>query len=709
MKPSAVGATLLATSLLLAAGTRLQARQSKQAKDTTHVVVLDRIPVTVARGTAPLARLPAAFAHVGADAIGGAQATVGVDESLSRVPGIFVNNRYNFSLGPRISMRGLGSRAAFGVRGIRVLADGIPLTMPDGQTNLNNLELGTADRIEVMRGPASSLYGNAAGGVISISTEAPPARFASQVRVLGGDAGRAGGGLDALYKLQAAAGGPMGNSGGGWIASLSRMQTDGFRDFSRAEQTLLNVVARQPLGTNSRITGVVNLWDSPVAESPGALPLDSVRRNRDMAWPANVRSKAGEADRQGQVGLAFAHAMGGNRLDIATYGLQRDIRNALAFGYIDLTRKGGGLRASWAGGPAGGRFAVTAGTDIEYASDDRREFDNNGGTPGTLRRDQQDEVGTAAPFVQLLLSLAPRLDMLLGARYDAVRFTTTDRFLSDGRDDSGERTLSATSPMAGLSFELTHALHVYGNVATAFQTPTTTELINAPPATGQSCCPGGFNTNLQPQRAVSFEAGARGGVGRFDLDLAAYHMKVRHTIVPFQVADGEGREFFRNAGESRHNGLELAASTHLGPHVVSLAWTLTDFIFIDDGDPTTAYEGNQLPGVPRQHVFAGLQLRPVHTLHLDAEMEHTGRYFANDANEATAVNDAATVLNLRLRFDARIGGVSAQPFLALNNATDTRYNSSVVVNAAARRYYEPAPRRNFYLGLAMAAGPWPGS
>jgi iron complex outermembrane receptor protein len=677
-------------------------------QDTSRIVPLDSVRVTVTRGTVPLERMPAAASVVGIGDIRGGQATVGLDESLDRIPGVFVNNRYNFSLGARISMRGLGSRAAFGVRGVRVMADGIPLTMPDGQSNLNNLELGAAGRIDVVRGPASALYGNAAGGVISIETEAAPQVFSTEARALGGNAGRDGFGLGRFFKLQAKAGGRLHE--GGFVGSVSHMQTEGYRNYSAAEQTLLNVVARHPIGEASRLSVVVNAFDSPVAESPGALPIDSVRRNPRMAWPANARTLSGEATTQLQVGVGIAHILGNTRLDISAYALGRDVDNALAFGFIDLSRRAGGLRATYAGSPAGERVAVTAGVDVEWQSDDRREFDNVNGGPGDeLRRDQRDQVFAIAPFAQTLVQLAPRADLLLGVRYDAVRFETSDAFMGDARDDSGNRTLSALSPMAGLTFAASERIRLYGNVATAFQTPTTTELINAPPEGSTPCCPGGFNADLDPQRALSFEVGARGRVGRFAIDFAAYHMNVDRTIVPFQVADGEGREFFRNAGESRHRGLELSASTPLGRHLATLAYTFNDFVFIDDGDSMVDFEGNRLPGVPRHHVFAGLRLRPADALQVDIEVDHTGEYFANDANEDSAVNDAATVVDLRLQYDTRLGGIAARPFLAVGNLTNTRYNSSVVVNAFGRRYYEPAPRRSFHVGFAVATGAWPGN
>jgi iron complex outermembrane receptor protein len=185
-------------------------------------------------------------------------------------------------------------------------------------------------------------------------------------------------------------------------------------------------------------------------------------------------------------------------------------------------------------------------------------------------------------------------------------------------------------------------------------------------------------------------------------------MNVDNTIVPFQVEGIDGREFFRNAGKTRHRGLELAASTNIGRHAVEAAYTLNDFVFLDDGDPDNDFEENRVPGVPRHNLFAGLRLTPIERLRLDFDLQHIGKQATEDANDPAFFNEAATVLDARLLFQARLGGWHANPFIALNNVTDERYNASVVVNAVGRRYFEPAPGRNLYLGLSLGSPGWTG-
>lgn len=672
-------------------------------RDTSRAVVgLDSLHISVTRELGGIESAPAAITRIDAATIRDGRLTVGLDESLARVPGLVVNNRYNFSLGSRISIRGFGSRSAFGVRGIRVIADGIPLTMPDGQTNLNSLDLGAASHIDVIRGPASSLYGNAAGGVIAIESEQPPPDPAASARLTfgtlsSGDPGN-------LRKLQAKTGGARGNVGG--LVSVSRLDVDGFRDFSRARQTVVNVMGRYTPDPASRLSVVFNIADSPVAQSPGALPIDSARLRPTIAWPNNKRTGSGEATTHVQGGLAYSRLAGGGRFDAAAYALSRDVDNALPFGYILLERTGGGARGTYAGTVdiASMPLAVSVGADAELQRDARREYDNVGGARGNdLRRDQVDRVASVGPFAQARLSLNDALSLAAGVRYDAIRFETSDAFPGDG-DDSGERTLHALSPHAGAIVSLSERVDIFANVATSFQTPTTTELINAPPAPGQSCCPGGFNADLDPERARSVEVGVRAAAGPVRIDAAAYAMTVRNTIVPFQVAEVPAREFFRNAGRTRNRGFELSVDGTLGRHDATVSYTFSDFTFIDDGLPAQSFEGNRLPGVPRHHLFGELRLRPLDAVRIEAQVDHSGEYFTTDANAPGAVNDAWTVVDLRLMLEQRLGSTVLSPFAAIANLTDARYNSSVVVNAAGARYYEPAPRRNYYIGMAVTFG-----
>ncbi|MGH7449440.1 MAG: TonB-dependent receptor plug domain-containing protein, partial [Longimicrobiales bacterium] len=233
-----------------------------QAPVDTSLFRLDTLQIPVTRTTAGAARAPLSLSLVGRERIQAARSTIGLDEALASVPGLIVDNRQNFSLGSRVIIRGLGARAAFGVRGVRVMVDGIPLTMPDGQTNLNNLDLASAGAIHVLRGPASSLFGNAAGGVIAVETEPAPGPRSAEARITVGDQGRST--LTRMWKAQAKVAETIGAFD--YLASVSRLHADGYRDHSRARQTLVNARAGFNTGDATRLTLIVNAVAVPLAE-----------------------------------------------------------------------------------------------------------------------------------------------------------------------------------------------------------------------------------------------------------------------------------------------------------------------------------------------------------------------------------------------------------------------------------------------------------
>lgn len=688
----AVRATLCATAALLCSTAPARA----QAPQDTTVIPLDTLQVPVTRTTVSSARAPVSLSLIGRERIQGARATIGLDEALAGVPGVIIDNRQNFSLGSRVVIRGLGARAAFGVRGVRVLVDGIPLTMPDGQTNLNNLDLGSAGAIHILRGPASALFGNAAGGVIAVETEPAPGPRSAEARVTVGNQGRSS--LTRLWKAQAKVAETVGSFD--YLASISRMEADGYRDYARARQTLVNARGGLQTSAATRLTLVVNAVDMPVAESPGSLPLDSARATPSMAWPRNVETGSGESMRQAQVGLRLQHQTTAARADISIHALRRTLENPLPFAVIDIGRTAAGVRALYE--HRLDSVTLTGGMDAEAQSDDRREFANEGGSAaGDPRRDQEDRVASLGPFAQARLN-AGRFGVTLGARYDAVHFETVDR--RAGIDESGQRTLQAPSFMAGATLDMQRAT-LFANVATAFQTPTTTELLNAPPAPGQPCCPVGFNTTLEPQRMISTELGVRGSLsGRLSYEAAAYIMDVRDALVQFQVAAADGRDFFRNAGRTRHRGVELAATAAVAPAVsLSGAYTFTDVRFRDDGDPDADFEDNRVPGITPHRVFAAATWSPG-AARITAELHHNARQPADDAN--TADNPGYTLVDLRAHTAFALGTIDVAPFVALNNIFDQKYFGSLTVNAAAARFYEPAPGFNITLGASMRTGAW---
>jgi iron complex outermembrane receptor protein len=672
------------------------------AIDSVTLYKLEGITVTVSRWREDLNRLPYAAGLLGKADLQGLDATVSLDESLAQIPGVLVNNRHNFALGVRISVRGFGARSQFGVRGVRIIQDGIPLTLPDGQAQTGNLDLGAAGRIEVIRGPASALYGNASGGVISVQTEsAPLVPFRPELGVLAG-----GYGNDHFYqKYDLKLGGRQGRFD--YLGHFSYFDSDGFRTHSEARHTLLNTRLRYELSRDSDLTLVVNYADAPQAQNPSSL-TDSIARVkpdtvRDIVLPPEDCppdpgfggcQNLGEEFRQGQAGLAYRRAFGGaHEISLMGYGLFRELENRIPFRLIELDRLGGGARAEYRLTPTAGRLSrFSAGVDLDGQKDDRVERLRDAETVGPVALDQDEGVASLGLFAHGGLVLAPGLGLTVSLRYDRVRFDVDDRLVTeDDPDDSGARTMDQWSPMAGLSYSYAPWLNVYGNVGRSFQTPTTTELTDTL---------GGFNPDLQPERATNYEVGLKGSAGRrVSYSLALFHADVEDQLIGFAAA-GIERVYFENAGSSVHDGIEAGISALVAPGwTASLAYTYSNFKFDEFVTDAGDFSGNRVPGVPPHQLHARLGYArgtgPSGSLRLTA----TDDYFVDSANENR--NDGYAIVDLRLGYTAHTAGFEIVPFLGINNILDVRYNSSVVVNAIAGRYYEPAPGRNLYAGLRL--------
>ena len=659
-------------------------------------VTLAPVVVSVLRSPVPLDRLPFAASVIAGPDLAEGSAGLFIEEALHALPGVRVQNRYNASVGERISIRGFGARSQFGVRGIKILVDGIPATLPDGQTTLDHLDVGSLGRVEALRGPAAALYGNGAGGVILFRSAGPVAgAYRQQATIVGGSGG--------LLRLQATGSGTAGAIG--VRASVARSVFDGFRNnvsesgedpYSRAERTTINAALTSAAGG-----GTLALQLSGVdlgALNPGSLPADLFEEGSNQAWGFNVARKTRKDVRQGQAGVSWSGPLAGFEGDFSVYGVRRELDNPIPTRVIDLKRSGGGVRVAvggeWGGNGRTGR--VDFGVEGEFQRDDRRNYANQGGEAGELQVDQQESVRAVAAFAQLRVPMGTRLDAIGALRVDRFNFSADDRLVgADNPDDSGDRAMGGVSPSIGVHLDLgDHG--VFASVARSFETPTTTELANQPDRAG------GFNPKLEPQRGWTLEGGLRGTLG----NLAAYDVTVFNTtltnqLVPFEVPDAPGRRFYRNAGRSRVRGFEFSTRTELSSLLTArLAYGYVDARFNEFTAGDDTFDGNRVPGLA-PHRLEGAVRMGGGVWYGEMRVERRGEVPANDANDAAA--DGFTLVELRFgAAGVRAGNLRLSPFAAVTNVTGVRYASSIVVNAFGGRYFEPGPDRGGYVGLSLA-------
>ncbi len=682
-----------AAVLAVAVSTLVLAPDASTAQTEPDTVELAPIVVTVLRSPVRLDRLPFSASVLAGEALAEGNTGLFIEEALHGLPGVRVQNRYNPAVGERISIRGFGARAQFGVRGIKILVDGIPATLPDGQTTLDHLDIGSLGRVEALRGPAAALYGNGAGGVLLFESAPASAGRRESATVVAGS--------DGLLRLQATGSGTAGSLA--YRTSFARHRFDGFRDnptdsgedpYSQATRTIVNTGFTVPTGGGS-LSVQFGLLDLN-ALNGGSLPAELFDDGSNEAWGFNVRRRTRKDVRQGQGGISWRGALGGLEGTFSAYGVSRRLDNPIPTSVIDLDRKGGGVRMALAKAwqTATGPARLDFGAEGELQSDDRKNFANDGGEAGALTLDQHERVRAAALFGQFHLPLANRLNLVGALRFDHFNFRADDRFTAAGNpDDSGSRGMGGLSPSLGLHIDLgDHGL--FASVARSFETPTTTELANQPDRAG------GFNPGLEPQRGWTAEGGIRGELGGgAAYDLAAFSSSLTNQLVPFEVPSAPGRRFYRNAGGSRVRGFEASLRTALSA-VLSARFAygyvdarFTEFTVGND------YADNRVPGIAPHRLEAALRAARGPWFG-ELRMEVRGAVPVNDSNEASA--DGFTLVGLRFgASEVSAGSLRLSPFAGITNLTNVRYASSVVVNAFGGRFFEPGPDRGGYVGMSI--------
>jgi iron complex outermembrane receptor protein len=681
--------------------------QSGDRKTPPPQTTLPPVEVTVTRETARTTlELPYAVSRVQPDSARPALKHVSFDEMLLALPGVTVANRNNPTQDPRISIRGFGARSAFGVRGVRVVRDGIPLTLPDGQTPIDYLDLESVGRIEVIRGSAGSLYGNAAGGVVDVRTADPPlAPVAGRVSGYGGSYG--------LKRWAGAAGGTAGMVR--YQGDLARTEQDGFRRYAR-QQTTSGTARAMLSGANGDLSLTYIGYDTPTAQNPGALTATEMKAAPRNADPQQIRKGARKSVQQSQLGLAGTRRSASGLEWSASANLGwRTLDNPLAFSIVavDRTTSGGTARVTAPARLFGLEHRFSAGIDAQFQDDDRLNFTNCNNVPpltaptptcpvvgrerGTRTLDQRERVSGFGPYLRDEIAFTDRYRLTLGARYDHVRFRVDDHLITaTNPNDSGDRTLDAISPLFGFVARL-GALHsAYASVSTAFETPTATELANKPDGSA------GINPSLDPQYATTLETGLKGVLAsRVRYDASLFATRVRDELIPFEVPNGAGRRYFRNAGATRRRGAELGLAASLGMATLGVSYSYSDFFFRDYVVGTSDFGDNRIPGVPNQQL-QGYATWNWRGWFATLEGQTQGGMYMDDANALRAAS--WEVMNARVGGRVALGSVAFSPVFAVSNLFDRTYAGSIVVNAAAGRYFEPAPGRTIYAGLSVAAG-----
>lgn len=653
---------------------------------------------------------PAAVSVVSGEDMRHATPRINLSESLGSVPGLQIQNRQNYAQDLQLSVRGFGARSTFGVRGIRMYVDGIPATMPDGQGQTSNIDLNSIESVDVLRGPFSALYGNSSGGVINVTSQTgtqPPTVEASSYY----------GSFGTWHYGMKATGAVGDGSHAGdvdYTVSTNRFTTHGYRDHSGARKNLANARLGVRINDVSKLTLLLNSVDIK-ANDAGGLTADEWRDNPRQS-PRGDQYNTRKNTRQTQAGLRYERQLSAqDDLSVMMYAGEREttqfqsiprapqLKPSHAGGVIDLTRHYQGIDTRLTHrGELLVPVTLTAGLDYENMSERRKGYENfvmvNGapqyGEQGALRRNERNLMWNVDPYLQTQWQLTDKLSLDAGVRYSSVWFDSNDYYITPGNgDDSGDASYHKWLPAGSLKYALTDAWNVYLSAGRGFETPTINEL------SYRSDNQSGLNFGLKPSTNDTVEIGSKTRIGNGLFTAALFQTNTDNEIVV--DSSSGGRTSYKNAGKTRRQGMELGLDQQFGESWrLKAAWTWLDATYRTNVCDDASCNGNRIPGIARNMGYASFGYQPEQGWYAGSDIRYMSDIMANDENTAKA--PSWTVVGLTTGYKWSYGRMDMDLFGRIDNLFDREYVGSVIVNESNGRYYEPAPGRNYGIGLNLA-------
>ncbi len=615
-----------------------------------------------------------------------------LQEFLVQSPSTFVLNANNRAQDLRISIRGFGSRAAFGIRGVKIIVDGIPETTADGQGQLDNLNLGIIERIEILNNGSSALYGNASGGVINIlTTDETAFNQTNQFAHLGLAMHSFGG-----QQYQLTTGKKIKNTS--FIVHANHHRGDGYREQSGFQSTNFNARLIHAFSSKSKLEAIINYMDSPQADDPGGVDLAIFESMPTAARDRNVQFKAGESIDQFKASLRY-NTIVGNQFELNTYGFysNRNFYGHLPFsfgGIIELDRDFWGHGSSLTNSCKKDVFQwkVQAGYELSAQNDDRQRFENLDGEQGNTTLFQDEQFSNVGIYWVNDFTMKNWI-INASVRYDFNHIEAKDKFLSNG-DDSGTIDLNDFNYSLGLAYLLPGSKTIFATYSTSFETPTLNELSNNPDGSG-------FNANLEAQFANHLELGIKGFIQqKSTFQASVFYVESKNELLPYELENIPGRIFYDNVGITERLGLELFIKHPFNEFIAtSTNWSFHKYhfsVFFMEGE---SLEGNTLPGLPSFQGNIQLDFTPVKQLKLNIQNQFIGKIYANNNN--SEYQDTKSILNFSIKYSFEKDRFSLHPYVGINNVLGTKYADNIRINAFGGRYYEAAPNQFIFGGIRI--------
>ena len=606
-----------------------------------------------------------------------------LSEYIESVPGVFISNDNNFAQDSRISIRGFGSRANFGIRGIKLIVDGVPETTPDGQSQIDNLNLEIIEKIEIIRGTSSSLYGNSSAGVIKIQSIS---EFDKNFTKIGYALGS-----NNQEKKQALVG--IKSNETFYTFLVSETKGDGYRNFGDFKNSNINFRVKKNISKDSWLSFNFNLVDSPYSNDPGGLKIEEVNLDRKQARERNLQYKTSEEINHYKASSSFNKKLN-EKLSFSTYAFisNRNFNGKIPVkngGAIDLKRKYWGIGGSFL---FKSKLKTQIGFDIGNQNDRRKRYNNDIGIIGEQVLDQNEKFTNLGIYLVNNYNL-DRFSISSGLRYDTNKVKLEDLFFSDG-DSSGNIILSSFNPSLGLNYKLNKKSRIFVNTSSGFETPTLNEFSSSPIGTG-------FNKNLKSQINMGFEL----GFSMFDtqkksnIDIVYFRSITNDEILSYEDEKFPNQKFYNNAGKTERNGIEITGLYTLNRTIISSSYSLGDYVFKEFIENNFNYKGNKIPGIPNDILTLSIEHKTKNKLFFNLNFKNVGTIYADNSN--TIKIDDFSTFNFKIGKEFKLSRSIVYPYLIISNVFDKEYFDNIRINAFGGRYYEPAPKRTIFGGIRI--------
>ena len=593
---------------------------------------------------------------------------------VKNTPGVFTTSANNFSQDLRISIRGFGARSAFGIRGVKLIVDGIPETTPDGQSQLDNLPLGLVSNVEILRGPNANLYGNSSGGVISINTLSNPSEDYYRYS-----------GVFGAYQYQSIQKTRIFDwKTSNLIFHYDKRRSNGYRDQSGYKSSILNLKYINDLDEKNKIVWQINYTDSPYAYDSGGLKLSDVNEDRRQARKNNIDYDTYEKVKQIKTGISWNYKTNENSyFDSYFFYQNRDFLSKLPFnfgGIISLERNyfGVGTKFTKNINHENRNRTLVLGIDHLNQSDDRQRFKNDFGIQGENTLDQIEKFKTTGLYLVNQASYSSGLNVRYGIRYDINNI---------GVDSSNMVNLDKLNPSLGLSYSINSTDNIFFSYGTSFETPTLNELSNNPDGSG-------FNNDLKSNNSSNYEIGWRKSFLNIIVEAVAYITNSDNEILPYELEQFPGKNFYRNVGSTMRRGLELNSQIFFKEGRLNLSYTLSNNQFKNFVIDGRNLSDNLIPGIPSQMLDLEMIFNLTRKRTLILTNRLIGERYADNLNETLI--GSYNIFNIK--YSKKVFR-NSEFFLGANNIFNQEYYDNIRINAFGKRYYEPAPKRNFYFGI----------